>query len=324
MLAFLIKAPRVVHQIALGAIVFTARLPLIRGMIFLVETFFLRRTIEATTTPGPTGRAMGYLFGNHDPELSAKDIYRDVFSPERFEQGYQSQIGQDMFLNRWFFKDRGPGFFVDVGAYDGIVGSNTFYFEKHLHWNGIAFEPNPPAFEALRANRSCHLIQGCAYDRDGQISFLGLSESAQRKAKSRRPGSVLAMIFDSNHGGAMLGGIPEHMNQVRWVEWIRKAMKLDQTEHTVPCFRIDSVLRDRGAEIVDFLSIDVEGAELEVLRGIDFERVQVNVICIEHNPEFPAVHDLLTTSGFEYAGLLFFDEIFVHKRPRYTWDVSER
>lgn len=321
MLDSLIKAPRVFHEIALGAITYTARLPLIRGMIFLVETYFLRRTIEATTTPGPTGRAMGYLFRNHDPELSPKDIYRDVFSSERFSQGYQSQIGQDMFLNRWFFKNRGPGFFVDVGAYDGIVGSNTFYLEKHLQWNGIAFEPNPPTFEALRANRSCQLIQGCAYDQDGEISFLGLSRREQSTAKSRRPGSVLSMIFDSNHGGAMLGGIPAHMNQVRWVEWIRKAMKLDQTVQTVPCYRIDTVLKNCGVEIVDFLSIDVEGAELEVLRGIDFERVQINVICIEHNHEFPAVYDLLTTSGFEYEGLLFFDEIFVHKRPRYSWDV---
>jgi FkbM family methyltransferase len=299
-----------------------AGFPLIRGIISLIETYFLGRTLEHTTTPGPTGRAMGYLFRNHDPELSAKDIYRHVFSSERFKQGYQSQMGQDMFLNRWFFKNRGPGFFIDVGAFDGILGSNTSYFEKHLQWRGIAFEPNPPAFEALRANRSCRLIQGCAYHQDGQIPFLGLSEREQRKGtKSRRPRSVLSMVFDSSHGGAMLGGIPEHMNQGKWVEWVRKAMKLNQTLTTVPCHRIDTVLNDSGVKIVDYLSIDVEGAELEVLRGIDFERVQVNVIGVEHNHKFSEIYDLLTTSGFEYQGLLFFDEIFVHKRPRYSWDV---
>ena len=119
----------------------------------------------------------------------------------------------------------------------------------------------------------------------------------------------------------MLGGIPEHMNQVRWVEWVRKAMKLNQTMATVPCHRIDTLLKDAGVKIVDYLSIDVEGAELEVLRGIDFERVQVNIIGVEHSPRFCEVYELLTASGFEYQGLLFFDEIFVHKRPRYSWDV---
>ena len=112
------------------------------------------------------------------------------------------------------------------------------------------------------------------------------------------------------------------MDQLQWVEWIRKPMKLDKVLTTVPCHRIDTVLNNSGVKIVDYLSIDVEGAELEVLRGIDFERVQVNVISVEHTHTFSAVYDLLTTSGFEYQGLLFFDEIFVHKRPRYSWDVD--
>jgi hypothetical protein len=98
-------------------------------------------------------------------------------------------------------------------------------------------------------------------------------------------------------------------------------MKHNKTLTTVPCHRIDTVLNDSGVKIVDYLSIDVEGAELEVLRGIDFERVQVNIIGVEPNHTFSEVYDLLTASGFEYQGLLFFDEIFVHKRLRYSWDV---
>lgn len=322
MLAYLTKVPRLFQGIALGAIVYLARFPLIRRIVSLSETYSLGKVLEQTTTPGPTGGAIGYLFRNHDPGLSAKDIYRDVFSAVRFRQGYQSQIGQDMFLNRWFFKNRGPGFFIDVGAFDGILGSNTSYFEKHLQWRGIAFEPNPSAFEVLRATRSCRSIQGCAYHQDGQIPFLALSEREHREGtKSRPPCSLLQMMLDSSHGGAMLSGIPEHMGQVDRVEWASKAMKLNQILATVPCHRIDTVLNDYGVKIVDYLSIDVEGAELEVLRGIDFERVQVNIIGVEHSPRFSEVYDLLTTSGFEYQGLLFFDEIFVHERPRYSWDV---
>jgi FkbM family methyltransferase len=321
MLAYLTKVPPLFQGIALEAIAYLARFPLIRRIVSLSETSSLAKALEQSTTPGPTGEAIGYLFKNHDPGLSAEDIYRHVFSAERFRQGYQSQMGQDFFLNRWFFKDRGPGFFIDVGAFDGTLGSNTSYFEKQLQWRGIAFEPNPSAFEVLRATRSCHLIQGCAYDQDGQIPFLALSESEERSGTNSRPSfSLLQLLLDSSHGGAMLSGIPEHMGQDQRVEWARKAMKLNQTLATVPCHRIDTVLDDYGVEIVDYLSIDVEGAELEVLRGIDFERVHINIIGVEHSPRFSEVYDLLTMSGFEYQGLLFFDEIFVHKRTRYSWD----
>ena len=283
MLAYLTKTRRFFDGILVVAITYLARFRLIRRIASLTEPYFLEVILGKTMTPGPRGRAIGYLFRNHDPVLSAKDIYRDVFSAERLREGYQSQMGQDMFLNRWFFKNRGPGFFIDVGAFDGILGSNTFYFEKQLKWKGIAFEPNPSAFEALRATRSCRLIQGCAYDQDGQVPFLALSQREQRKGIKPRPlRSQLSMVFDSTHGGAMLSGIPEHMDQLQWIEWIRKPMKLNQTLATVPCHRIDTVLNDSGVKIVDYLSIDVEGAELEVLRGIDFERVQVNVIGVEH------------------------------------------
>jgi FkbM family methyltransferase len=322
MLAYLIKVPRPLQGIALAAIVYLARFPIVRRIVSLSETNSLGNVLEQTTTPARTGGAIGYLFRNHDPGLSAKDIHREVFSAARFRQGYQSQTGQDMFLNRWFFKNRGPGFFVDVGAFDGTLGSNTSFFEKRLQWTGIAFEPNPSAFEVLRATRSCRSIQGCAYHQDGQIPFLALSEREHRKRTgSRPPGSLLQMMLDSSHGGAMLSGIPEHMGQFDRVEWASKAMNLDQIRTTVPCHRIDTVLNDYGVKTVDYLSIDVEGAELEVLRGIDFDRVQVNVISVEHSPSFSEVYDLLTTSGFEYQGLLFFDEIFVHERPRYSWDV---
>src|SRR6201993_4086539 len=214
MLTYLTKVPRPFQGIVLGAIVYLARFSLIRRIVSLTETSSLEKLLERTGTPGPNGGATGYLFRNHDPGLSAKDIYRDVFSAARFRQGYQSQMGQDMFLNRWFFKNRGPGFFVDVGAFDGTLGSNTSFFEKRLQWTGIAFEPNPSAFEVLRATRSCRSIQGCAYHQDGQIPFLALSEREHRKRTgSRPPGSLLQMMLDSSHGGAMLSGIPEHMGQ---------------------------------------------------------------------------------------------------------------
>src|SRR4051812_16038789 len=115
-LTALTKAPRRFQEFALATVVWFAWLPASRGVVSMRERYVLRRSLARTTTPGPDGRAMGYLFHNQEPGKSANDIYREVFSRQRYNHGYQSQMGQDMFLNRWFFNNNGPGFFVDVGA----------------------------------------------------------------------------------------------------------------------------------------------------------------------------------------------------------------
>jgi FkbM family methyltransferase len=306
-----------------GALSRVARSSLGRRVVAALETRALASMLAQTMTPGPDGRALGYLFGRYEPGRSAREIYDTVFSQERFERGYRGQMGQDLFLNRWIFRDRGPGFFVDVGAFDGELGSNTYFFERRLGWKGVAFEPNAPAFAALRRTRTCEAIQGCAYHRDGEVSFLALSEKQQRQRSDDLlpPVNLSSLILDPRHGAVMLSGIREHMDNTARVETLGQAWNLVQAVVTVPCFRIDSVLARLGVSTVDYLSIDVEGAELEVLQGIDFARVRVNVIGVERNERFPEVYRLLTGAGLDYHGLLFFDEIFVHREPRFTWEV---
>lgn len=299
-----------------------ARTPVGRRAVASLETRALAALLMRTAEPDPGGRALGYLFGRYEPGRAPREIYDDVFSPQRFDRGYQSQMGQDLFLNRWLFKNRGPGFFVDVGAFDGELGSNTSFFEKRLGWTGVAFEPNPPAFAALCRTRSCQAIQGCAYNRDGVVSFLALSERDQRRRTEEllRPANLSSLALDPDHGAVMLSGIREHIDNMTRVEQMGQVWDLDQALVTVPCYRIDSVLEKAGISTVDYLSIDVEGAELEVVQGIDFTRVQVNVIGVERSQRFPDVYRLLTKAGLEYHGLLFFDEIFVHRACRFTWE----
>jgi FkbM family methyltransferase len=312
-----LQSPRVLRALAR-----LARNPLGRRIVARLETRALSEMLERTTTPEPGGRALGYLFGRYEPGRGAGEIYADVFSRQRFERGYQSQMGQDLFLNRWIFKDRGPGFFVDVGAFDGELGSNTAFFERRLGWTGVAFEPNPPEFASLRRTRSCRAIQGCAYNREGEVSFLALSERDRRAAAGplAPPPNLTSMALDARHGAVMLSGIQDHLGRMERIDRLREVHGLDQALITVPCYRIDGVLDEAGVRTVDYLTIDVEGAELEVLEGIDFSRVQVNVVGVESSPRFRDVHTRLTRAGFEYQGLLFFDEIFVNRRPRFTWE----
>jgi len=298
-----------------------ARHPVGRRVLTRFETRLLTRMLERTRTPGPDGRALGYLFDRYEPGRAAREIYVDVFSARRFELGYRSQMGQDLFLNRWIFKDRGPGFFVDVGAFDGELGSNTAFFEKRLGWTGVAFEPNPPEFAALSRTRSCRVIQGCAYNRDGEVSFLAVSERDRPpRTQPLPPPNLTSMALDPRHGAVMLSGIHEHVGSSERIDGLRQVCDLDQSLITVPCYRIDRVLDEADVRTVDYLTVDVEGAELPVLEGIDFCRVRINVVGVESSPRFPEVHRLLTRAGFEYEGLLFFDEIFVNREPCFTWE----
>jgi hypothetical protein len=85
---------------------------------------------------------------------------------------YYSQYGQDKFAHEKFFNNKKDGIFVDIGAHDGISYSNTYFFEKHLEWQGICIEPLPKVFEDLTTNRNCICINGCIADTTQQKKFL--------------------------------------------------------------------------------------------------------------------------------------------------------
>ena len=130
------------------------------------------------------------------------------------------------------------GFFVDVGAYDGIEHSNTYALEKAYRWHGLCIEPNTDAFIRLERNRSCDLSRFAATDSTGVIRF-------------------------------MQDRVLERCDR-------RGVQKLGCT--------LNAMLENCGApDDIDYLSIDVEGHELHVLRGIDFDRWHVKLITIEHN-----------------------------------------
>jgi FkbM family methyltransferase len=83
---------------------------------------------------------------------------------------YVSQIGQDKWVCE-IYSNKEHGYFLDVGAYNGVTISNTFHLEKELGWTGICVEPLPTAFEELRANRSCICENVCVAPSSGTVHF---------------------------------------------------------------------------------------------------------------------------------------------------------
>ncbi len=176
---------------------------------------------------------------------------------------YHSQCGQDKFINETFFKNFKNGFFLEIGAFDGIHISNTYFFEKELDWSGICIEPIPEIFEKLEKNRNCFCICGCvSAEHDVWKDFLRISA----------PLAGLSGLVDKYD--------PEHIERIQRE---LKACECSSEIIKVRCYNLNRILEEIGINHVHFLSLDTEGGEFEILQNIDFSKYQIDVIAVEDN-----------------------------------------
>jgi FkbM family methyltransferase len=183
----------------------------------------------------------------------------------------QAQFHQDLFvLSQLDFKRN--GYFVEFGATDGILGSNTYLLEKEFGWNGIVAEPAKCWHSALRNNRSCHVETRCVWvDSESVLEFW----------ESSRP----ALSTIQSYAAGDFQGQYRHKHKSYGVETIS----------------LNDLLATSGAPSdIDYLSIDTEGSEFEILNGFDFSRYRFSVITCEHNyaPRRQRIFSLLTSNGY--------------------------
>lgn len=211
---------------------------------------------------------------------------------------YYSQNGQDRYLYEKFFKDKQHGFFVEIGASDGITLSNTKFAEER-GWQGICIEPIPETFEKLTQNRKCICVHGCIAHYNGQVEFLKITGYSEQ----------LSGMVDTYH--------PAHLARIE-----RELAQNGGTKEiiTVPCYTLQHLLTEHGTTRIDHLSIDTEGGEFEILHAIDFSLVQIYVINVENNYNDSRIKELLVKNGFEFDSHLGSDDIYVNKV--YTKDMS--
>lgn len=192
-----------------------------------------------------------------------------------------SQEGQDKFIYETFFKGQQYGFFVDCGANDGITYSNTKLFEE-LGWNGICIEPIPSAFEKLKQNRSCYCIEA-AVGKESEYEFNCIEGYAE----------MLSGIVDKYD--------PKHLEridrEIKTYGGSRKTIKVKGFDFN----KIDVTQ-------INYLSIDVEGGESEIIDSIDFNKFKIKVISLENN--YGIKYNL---PKHKYYGKCGGDEIYVLK-----------
>lgn len=175
-----------------------------------------------------------------------------------------SELGQDVRLNKEMFHDRRGLTFVDVGAFDGVEFSNTLHYERNFGWTGLCIEPHPRHFDALKANRPNSICVNAAAG-----SAVGTKQFLCCWSDKFRQFDMLSCLVDAASPRRRLA----HSN------W-RTEYDGHVDEIAVNVTTLGHLLAKHRLLAVDYLTIDAEGSEFEVLKGIDF-RVQINVIELE-------------------------------------------
>lgn len=204
---------------------------------------------------------------------------------------YYSQYLQDYFIDVFCLKKKQNGFFIDIGAYDGITFSNTLFFERERAWKGICVEPIKSAYDKLVSVRSCQCINGCISSEDGIVQFRHVEG----------PSEMLSGI-DNNYD-------PRHIDRIS-KEVQELGGNISRTE--VKSYNLNSIIRENHINEIDFLSIDVEGSELSIIKTINFDLVKINFLAIENNYRTPEFRNILCKKGYSSLGYLCSDEIFIY------------
>lgn len=193
---------------------------------------------------------------------------------------YHSEYGQDRWLVENVFGNARNGTFVEAGALDGVFHSNTLHFESEKGWRGVLVEPIPPLCQAARTNRPLAQVFDCALGSDVGVEDLEISLATPgwtgftRLAHSRRATTARERLI-------------------------------------VETRPLATVLREAGVTAVDYLSLDIEGAEFEVLSVYPFDEIPINVIGVEDNDaNDEPLRQLLLSRGYRHLSRVGVDEFW--------------
>jgi hypothetical protein len=202
-----------------------------------------------------------------------------------------SQFGQSSYLSEKLLMNKSNGFFIESGAYDGEILSNTLYFELNLNWTGLLIEPIPFLYEKiLTKNRNVFTLNAC------------IAKNKPILAKFR--------VFHALSGREdQMGEIHRHIIE-DGIPGLDEKYKIEY----MPCFSINTIMKALGMNQIDFFSLDIEGGEWDVVNGVQFDYLNINSFCIEwtaneNNKNFIIRH--LMNHGFNLVESTDFDLFFV-------------
>jgi FkbM family methyltransferase len=195
---------------------------------------------------------------------------------------YTSQDGQDKTVLEHLNEMR-DGYFVDIGAHDGITFSNTYVLEHQFGWSGLLIEANPAILHSLRNNRKSIIAHETLWSTSCEMEFKSIE-------------------------GDTLSGLTEVLTH-------KKALTRPNKPYFVMTKTLDQVLDQYECpNHINYMSIDIEGAEYEVLSTFSFSRT-FDIISVEHLRNKEEITNLLGRQGYMVLKTIMKDDetIFVRK-----------
>jgi FkbM family methyltransferase len=186
-----------------------------------------------------------------------------------------------------------PGAFVELGAFDGLSQSTTAWLEANRGWRGILIEPVPEAYERCVRNRPLATVVNCAC----------VSSDYERPTVEMTYAGLMSIVRGARSSDA---------EDEAWVARGEELQQLTRYTFDAQARTLDSVLDEHGIRSLDLLALDVEGYELEVLRGFELARFRPRYVLAEESGAAD-VHGYLAARGYRVLAEL--------GRRRFTFDL---
>ena len=201
----------------------------------------------------------------HDYYLSLPtDLVRNITPVKLTPRNIYGQFFQGKVVDQYYSSSKYGGFFIEAGAFDGETVSNTLFLEVERNWTGILVEANPDNFKHLQSrNRNVSSIETCL----------------SRKIQAEVVDFDAARIF----GGIIVDGRPKPGENIPIKNRNRIQEIVNKTRRTIKmqCFPLATIVYALGNPKIDYLSLDIEGAELEILKTIPFDKLNIQLISVE-------------------------------------------
>ena len=191
----------------------------------------------------------------------------------------KSQVFQDLFV-LYFLKKKSNGFFIEIGGGNGVDLSNTYLLEKKYSWNGIICEPNKKNQILIKKYRKNYLEK----------------KPLDNKSSNR-------IFFESED------------SYLSSLNFNKKYVK----KYSVKTISLKQLFKKRKVEkVVDYISIDTEGNEFDIIKNFSFIKYKVNIITIEHNFEFrkrSEINELLNKYDYKrmFKNISYMDDWYIKK-----------
>jgi FkbM family methyltransferase len=216
---------------------------------------------QPAATPPEKPRVLTFADGLDIMAMLRDQLEKPADDAQRFVRFCLDNVGwsaaqhlQDLWV-AYELQSRRGGYFVEFGAMDGVKWSNSYALEKHLGWNGIVSEPARIWHPAVNTNRGCAVDRRCVWTKTGEtIRF------------NQTPIVGLSTIdaYSSSDGHAR--------NRVTGERYDVETVSLT-----------DLLAHWRAPRRIDYLSIDTEGSEYDILQAFDWSQYEIRLITVEHN-----------------------------------------